>query len=107
MGMSGDNGPGLAAAVNVAALAVAPSGAVVFADSDDHVIRQLTPVAANSAVLATSPTNLYSRGGGLTTTTAAVSVFLSGGGAFTWNATVNGGGSWLSISPTSGTGSGV
>src|SRR5262249_35012154 len=105
-GLSGDNGPALVGLINTEALAVDASGNVYLADGDDGVVRKLTPAPQNTpAVISTFPFGALSRGGGVSGSTTTLSVVLSGSGTFNWNASVTSGSNWLSISPTSGTGS--
>jgi sugar lactone lactonase YvrE len=109
-GFYGDGGPALAAALNVAGLAIDAGGQIFFADPSNHLVRKLTPIAAGTATLTsyTSGLNFFvSR----VTTSSQSSIYasLDGTGNFTWTAstsvTTPSGGNWLSIGTSSGAGS--
>jgi len=111
-GTAGDGGAGLLAMVNPYSMAVTASGAIVFTDEDNQVVRRLTPVSAGSAVLSTFFGGVYYRAGeGTAPLVLNFPITLDGDGTFLWNAAANvatpGGGTWLSLSPASGTGTGA
>jgi sugar lactone lactonase YvrE len=110
-GISGDNNGAITALITVTDMAVTSTGAVIFVDSDDNVIRKLTPVPQGSAVIAPLALGLFSRGGGLMSTSQTLSFAVdpnSGTSAPAWTAaasvTTPNGGTWLSVSPPSGNG---
>ncbi len=108
-GISGDGGSALMAAINVNSLAWSVlSGAIFFADSNDNVIRELTPVSLGTAAMSVSPAGVNLRVSGITQSPLTIS--LNGTGTFSWSATSSvttpSGGNWLSLVTASGTGSG-
>ncbi len=98
------------ASIFVQNLAVSPNGTVLFADSIDNVIRKLTPVPTGVDALTTTPLSLSLQACTSTPSTQLpLAINLGGSGSFTWSATISvyspGGGNWLSLDQTSGSGS--
>ncbi|HEY2384675.1 MAG TPA: IPT/TIG domain-containing protein [Terriglobia bacterium] len=108
-GLSGDNGPALVGLIGTDALAVNSLGEVLFVDQNDYVVRKATP--QTSPVITALPFGVSARGGAITPFTSALSVGVWGNATAAWNATASvttpSGGHWLSISPSSGTGTAI
>jgi sugar lactone lactonase YvrE len=100
-GLSGDNGPAAAGLISADGLAVNSHGVVFFVDQTDNVVRSLTP--QTPPVLTAFPFGISVRGGGTPSFTTSIGVGTWGSSTAMWNATISGA-PWLSISPSSGTG---
>src|SRR5207237_1024513 len=89
-GFYGDGGPALAAALNVAGLAVDAGGQIFFADPSNHLVRKLTPITAGTATLTSYTSGLEFFVSRVTTSSQTpIYVSLDGTGNFTWTASMS------------------